>query len=449
MHRRGLLLVLGFLLPLGAWAAVSHVPWIWHPLVELRVPGCSDYQVGDRVPRHAFASLMQEEAAWHTRCAAGELLPAPGAEPLPAGSASRVRRINAKVWERWQLWLDGSTQATPAVVRTRLQEVIASGKTLATEDHARIKVLLALPNDAAGAPMVPDDRILPAPRPVGHPANPVWLPAPEAVAAAMVTAFSAPPARAGDPWLHERLLHSLRVVAQGFGLALLLGLPLGLLAGSFSAIGRLLEPPCNFLGYIPPPAFAALLVGIFGLQDGPKVGMVFIASVFSLVLMTAASVRALDKSVLEAAQTLGADRRALLLRVVLPGSLPRIFADIRVLLAMGWTILIVAEVTGEKSGLSAFMDQQGKYRNYANVYAVMLILGSIGLAVDQILALLQPLFFPWQGRVAPAWLRGLAGAITWLPRWSRAEAEARALMIEQARAELRQAQARRKGDRHE
>ena len=107
-----------------------------------------------------------------------------------------------------------------------------------------------------------------------------------------------------------------------------------MLAGSFPSLSRLIEPFTNFIGYIPPPAFAALLVAILGLQDGPKVGIVFIASVFPMIAMIANTVRSLDQATIEAAQTLGASKKSLVTRVIIPGAMPRVFDDLRVLLAL-------------------------------------------------------------------------------------------------------------------
>ena len=210
-------------------------------------------------------------------------------------------------------------------------------------------------------------------------------------------------------------MHSLWVIIKGFGLAMLIGLPLGVLAGLFPSFSRLIEPVVGFIGYIPPPAFAALLVAILGLQDGPKVGIVFIAAVFPMVIMVANTVRSLDVAFIEAAQTLGARPRRVVTRVIIPGAMPRIYDDLRVLLALGWTILIIAEVTGEKSGISAYMNQMGRYRLYEAVFAAMLIIGSIGLITDQFLAALKPKLFPWVGETSPAWMSAVMRIIGFFP----------------------------------
>jgi NitT/TauT family transport system permease protein len=231
---------------------------------------------------------------------------------------------------------------------------------------------------------------------VGSRANPVYLPPPHKVAKAFVTAFLTPPQLAGDPWLHESLAHSIRIILLGFGLSALVGLPLGILAGSFAAFARLTEPFVDFIRYMPAPAFGALAVAILGITDAPKVAIIFIGTFFQMVLVIANTARGLPFTLLEAAQTLGARPKQLIMRVVVPGILPQLYRDMRILLGWAWTYLIVAELIGASSGISFFINQQAKYRNYENVYAAIIMIGVIGLGTDLVLKVLGRRLFPWE-----------------------------------------------------
>jgi NitT/TauT family transport system permease protein len=231
----------------------------------------------------------------------------------------------------------------------------------------------------------------------GERANPIFLPPPHAVARALVTGFMTPPIRRGDPWLHQSLLHSIGIIAWGFGLAILVGVPLGILCGSFPAIALLAEPFVDFIRYMPAPAFGALAVAVFGINDEPKIAIIVIAVFFTTVLVVANTARTVDGALLEAAQTLGAKPRQLLLRVVVPAMLPALYRDLRILLGGAWTALIVAELIGASSGISYFINQQGKYRNYDNVFVGIILIGLIGLMCDQFLAWLGRLLFPYAG----------------------------------------------------
>jgi NitT/TauT family transport system permease protein len=228
--------------------------------------------------------------------------------------------------------------------------------------------------------------------------NPVYLPAPHEVARAFYTAFKTPPARQGDLWLHESLLHSCRIIFWGFFLSMLIGLPLGILCGTFAFFSRLLEPFVDFVRYMPAPVFGALAVAIWGLADAPKIAVIFIGTFFQMVLVVAGTTRQVDGALLEAAQTLGCTRLQLLRHVVIPAALPGLYRDMRILLGWAWTYLVVAELIGAKSGISAFLYQAQRYKQFDNVYAAMLMIGLIGLFIDQILAFIGRHIFPWQKR---------------------------------------------------
>lgn len=233
---------------------------------------------------------------------------------------------------------------------------------------------------------------------VGEPANPVFLPPPHAVARALVTGFTTPPKRKGEPWLHESLLHSVKLIAIGFTIAAVIGVPLGILCGSFRFVSHLVEPFVDFIRYMPAPAFGALAVAVFGINDEPKIAIIVISTFFCTVLVVANTARLVDRPLLEAAQTLGASDRQLLTRVIVPAMLPQLYNDLRILLGSAWTALIVAELIGASSGISYFINQQGKYRNYDNVFAGIILIGVLGLVTDQILARLSRFLFPWQDR---------------------------------------------------
>jgi NitT/TauT family transport system permease protein len=238
----------------------------------------------------------------------------------------------------------------------------------------------------------------------GTPANPIFLPAPHQVMRALVTGFSTPPVRPDDPWLHQSLLHSIGIIFWGFLISSLIGVPLGVLCGALPAVARLNEPFIEFFRYLPAPAFGALAVAVLGINDAPKVAIIFVGTFFQQVLVVANSTRRLDPALLEAAQTLGATPRQLLLRVVVPGVVTDLYADMRVLLGWAWTYLIVAELIGVSSGITYFINQQAKYRAYDKVFASIILIGLIGLSTDLVLASIGRQIFPWQRTSKAGWL---------------------------------------------
>ncbi|HVJ21407.1 MAG TPA: ABC transporter permease subunit, partial [Polyangiaceae bacterium] len=242
----------------------------------------------------------------------------------------------------------------------------------------------------------------------GEPVNPIYFQAPHEVGRAFYTAFTTPPERDGDLWLHESLLQSIKVIFWGFFWSALFGIPLGVLCGTFSLFARGSEPFVDFVRYMPAPVFGALAVTIFGLGDEPKVAIIFIGTFFQMVLVVANTTRSVDVSLMHAAQTLGANYRQLIFNVVVPGALPALYRDMRILLGWAWTYLIVAEYIGASSGITYFINQQAKYRIYDSVFAAIIMIGIMGFTTDRILDWIGRQIFPWQKTAKPGLMRSIA-----------------------------------------
>lgn len=232
--------------------------------------------------------------------------------------------------------------------------------------------------------------------PEGIPANPIYLPAPHEVLTAFYTSFTTEPKRSSELWLHESLWSSIQVIFYGFLLSSIIGIPLGVLAGTYDFFSRLFEPFIEFFRYLPAPAFGALAVAILGIYQAPKIAIIFIGTFFQQVLIVANTTRKLDPALLEAGQTLGANNRSMLFRIVLPGILPDLYRDTRILLGWAWTYLIVAELIGTSSGITWFITQQARYKNFDNVFAAIMMIGILGLTIDLLLAWFGRRLFPWQ-----------------------------------------------------
>jgi len=231
--------------------------------------------------------------------------------------------------------------------------------------------------------------------PAGIPANPIYLPAPHEVAQAFYTGFTKEPVQKDAPWLHESLWHSIQIIFWGFVLSSIVGVPLGILAGTYATVGRLSEPFIEFFRYLPAPAFGALAVAILGIYDGPKIAIIVIGTLFQQVLIVANTTRKLEATIVEAARTLGTRGLRLITKVVLPGILPDLYRDQRILLGWAWTYLIVAELIGTSSGITFYITQQARYQHFDNVYAAIMIIGILGFGTDLILARLGRRLFPW------------------------------------------------------
>jgi NitT/TauT family transport system permease protein len=234
----------------------------------------------------------------------------------------------------------------------------------------------------------------------GKRVNPIYLPPPHEVLTALYTSFKTEPRRRGEKWLHESLWHSCEIIFWGFFYAAIFGFPLGILCGTITSVSALVEPFVDFVRYMPAPVFGALAVTILGLDDGPKITIIFIGTFFQMVLVVGNTTSKLDRGIIEAAQTLGTKGMALLTKVVVPGVIPELYRDMRILLGWAWTYLVVAELIGAKSGITSFLYQSQRYKQFDNVYASIIMIGVIGLLTDQILAKIGKHIFPWQPQAA-------------------------------------------------
>jgi NitT/TauT family transport system permease protein len=177
-------------------------------------------------------------------------------------------------------------------------------------------------------------------------------------------------------------LATLRRVAFGFGLAILVSVPLGLLIGSFRAGEALFEPLLALLRYLPASAFIPLLLIWLGLGEPSKIGLLFIGTVFFNTLMTADVVRLVPRELIQVSYTLGANRREVLRKVIFPHALPGMIDAMRVNAAAAWNFVVVAELVASTSGLGYRIVRSQRFLQTGRIFAVLIVIGLIGLAID-------------------------------------------------------------------
>jgi NitT/TauT family transport system permease protein len=219
--------------------------------------------------------------------------------------------------------------------------------------------------------------------------DPVFLPSPGSVWGAFKACFE-------DDTLWIDVKASAYRVTAGFLLAAAMAIPVGLGMGSFKVLEGLLQPFTEFVRYVPVPALIPILMVVFGIDELSKVMLIWAGTFFQLALMVADEVRRVPYELLQVSYTLGAKKREVIRLVVWRAAMPGIFDALRLCNGWAWTYLVVAELIGEKSGISAFLYQQQRYRNFENVYAGIVMIGIIGLVTDQTLGFLGRYLFPWE-----------------------------------------------------
>jgi NitT/TauT family transport system permease protein len=195
-------------------------------------------------------------------------------------------------------------------------------------------------------------------------------------------------ARDGTLWDH--IGASLMRVGAGFGLAVLLAIPLGLWMGWVHGAFITLNPIFQILRPISPIAWIPLAILWFGVGNASPIYLIFIASVFPMIVQTTAGVHTIEKRYLRAAENFGVPRKKLFLQVVFPATLPQIIVGMRIGLGVAWLVVVAAEMIALRSGLGyLIIDSRNAGNRYDLVVAGMIIIGLIGLLLDGLMRMLE------------------------------------------------------------
>jgi len=183
--------------------------------------------------------------------------------------------------------------------------------------------------------------------------------------------------------LFRYAIASLFRVTWGFSLAVIVGIPLGLVLGWFGRGGRTVGPILQFLRPISPLAWIPLAILWFGVGDSSAVFLIFIACVLPLALTAMNAARNVHPVHIAAARNFGLGNAAIVRRVLLPASLPQLIEGIRSALGVAWIVVVAAEMIAVNSGLGfLIVDARNAGDRYDLVVAGMLMIGVIGLLLD-------------------------------------------------------------------
>ncbi len=195
-----------------------------------------------------------------------------------------------------------------------------------------------------------------------------------------------------DGTLWEHIGASLFRVGCGFGLAALVAIPLGLWMGRVDAAYITLNPIFQILRPISPIAWIPIAILWFGVGNLSPVFLIFIASVFPMIVQTAAGVHTIERRYLRAAENFGVSRLVLFKQVIIPAVLPEIIVGMRIALGVAWLVVVAAEMIALRSGLGyLIMDSRNAGNRYDLVVAGMIIIGVIGLILDVVMRKLEGL----------------------------------------------------------
>ena len=184
-------------------------------------------------------------------------------------------------------------------------------------------------------------------------------------------------------------------VFGGFALAAAIGVPLGIAMGAYKPVEAFFEPFVSFARYLPASAFIPLLILWAGIGETQKLLVIFIGSLFQMVLMVAVIVGGTRRDLVEAAYTLGARSGGIVRRVLLPSSAPDIAETLRLVLGWAWTYVIVAELIGSSSGIGHMITDSQSLLATGQIIFGIIVIGLIGLVTDFVFKFGNRRLFPW------------------------------------------------------
>lgn len=221
--------------------------------------------------------------------------------------------------------------------------------------------------------------------------KPIFLPRPGAVWAKMAEL-----AADGTLW-NDAAISVYRMLA-GFAIASLLAIPIGILIGCFKIWEAAVEPLVDFVRYMPVVAFVPLTILWAGTGDGQKFLIIFIGTFFQQVLMVMDNVKRVSPDFVGLGRTLGMSESKILLKIVLPSSLPGIWDTLRISIGWAWTWLVLAELVAATSGLGYRITVSQRFFQTQTIIGYILLLGLLGLLTDQSMKALERVLFRYQSR---------------------------------------------------
>jgi NitT/TauT family transport system permease protein len=200
--------------------------------------------------------------------------------------------------------------------------------------------------------------------------------------------------------LARHALASLRRVLLGFSLAAGVAIPIGVALGLSPSLEEVADLALQLLRPLSPPAWIPLAILWFGIGDPPAVFIIFIGTVFAMLVGTLAAARGVDKRLVKAAFTLGASRWEAVRRVIVPSLLPAIFTQLRVGLGLAWMSVIAAEMVAVHRGIGYMMIEARNLFRTEDILLGMMVVGAMGLGFDLLLRGTEGRVLRWRKGVA-------------------------------------------------
>jgi ABC-type nitrate/sulfonate/bicarbonate transport system permease component len=207
--------------------------------------------------------------------------------------------------------------------------------------------------------------------------NPVFLPSPWLTLSSVGELWD-------DGTLWESIAASSGRILTGWGLGVVIGIPVGILMGHFQIVRRLLDPYIEFFRFIPPIAFVTLAVIWLGPGEASKVALILYTTIFIVMLNSIAGVLSVSELRLRAAASLGAGRLAMLMTVIVPSTVPYMVTGSRIAMGNSFLTIVSAEIVAAQQGLGSLIWTSRNYGRTEWVFVGIIILGALGFLFDRV-----------------------------------------------------------------
>jgi NitT/TauT family transport system permease protein len=219
--------------------------------------------------------------------------------------------------------------------------------------------------------------------------SPVLLPSPMEVVRSVPVLFS-------ERGLVESVVATLKRVLSGFGLAILVGVPVGIVAGAYRLFDALTGPLSLFARNIPVAVLIPLTILWFGIDETQKTMFIFIATAPFVFFEAARAVSGVHDRYVETAQTLGASSRQVVAKVLIALALPDIFGSLRNLFGLAFGYIMLAELVNAKFGLGYLLMNSQRRALTEHIFAILILIGLLAYGIDRVLLWFQRGLFPYR-----------------------------------------------------
>ncbi|GAB2479959.1 MAG: ABC transporter permease subunit [Comamonas sp.] len=226
--------------------------------------------------------------------------------------------------------------------------------------------------------------------------KPLFLPSPQAVFQQFYEYLTG---QTNDKPLWQHFSASLLRVTGAFWLAFFTAVPLGIAMGMSRVVRGIFDPPIEFYRPLPPLAYLPLIIIWFGIDELPKILLIYLSCFAPLALAARAGMRSAAQEQINAAYSMGASYWQVIHHVILPAAMPDILIGMRIAIGFGWTTLVAAEMVAANVGLGQMVLNASNFLRTDIVIMGIVVIGVVAYAFDLFMRWVEKKLVPWKGRM--------------------------------------------------